>query len=97
MWGSMPTQASIGIGYCISYQNGAWLEFYYHWGLMFSQPGVGAAGEVVFCPDQGIIELAPFQVLPAHLVFPSEAQATSTHLAEGGGGGWGGERDHVGY
>ena len=51
---------------------------------MFNQPRGGCLPP----RPRGIIELALFQILPAHLVFPSEAHAT--HLAGGGRGrGWG--------
>ena len=65
----------------LSNRDGAWFEFYYHWGLMFSQPW-GRGGCLLPRPQE-IIELALSQVLPAHLVFPSEAHATSTHLGVG--------------
>ena len=45
---------------------------------MFSQPE-GRGGCLLPRP-QGIIELALSHALPAHLVLPSEAHATSTHL-----------------
>ena len=48
---------------------------------MFSQP-VGRGG-CLLPRAQGIIELALSHALPAHLVFPSEAHATSTHLGVG--------------
>ena len=71
----------------LSNQDGAWFEFYYHWGLMFSQPGArGWGGGCCLLPrPQGIIELALSHALPAHQVLPSEAHATSTHLVAGGG------------
>ena len=62
----------------LSNWDGAWFEFYYHWGLMSSQ--LGGKGVCLSPTPQGIIELALSHALPAHLVLPSEAHATSTHL-----------------
>ena len=62
----------------LSNWDGAWLEFYYHWGLMSSQPG--GAGACLSPRPQGVIELALSYALPARLVLPLEAHATSTHL-----------------
>ena len=64
----------------LSNWDGAWLEFYYHWGLMSSQPG--GRGVCLLPRPQGIIELALPYALLAHIVLPLEAHATSTHLGE---------------
>ena len=62
----------------LSIRDGAWFEFYYHWGLMSSQPG--GRGVCLLPRPQGIIELALPYALLAHIVLPLEAYATSTHL-----------------
>ena len=44
---------------------------------------LGGRGLCLSPRPQGIIELALSHALPAHLVLPSEAHATSTHLGVG--------------